>query len=156
MGLARAYETHFERHGVRTAQVLLTHADLADRPRYLNARSTLFTLLELGVVPVINENDTVVTDEIKFGDNDTLGALVTNLVEADVFVILTDQKDFSRRTAARRGRDTDRRGDGGRRRAGGNGRRRRQLDLAWRHADQGARREARRAQRRPHRDRFGT
>jgi glutamate 5-kinase len=91
MGLARAYETHFERHGVRTAQVLLTHADLADRPRYLNARSTLFTLLELGVVPVINENDTVVTDEIKFGDNDTLGALVTNLVEADVFVILTDQ-----------------------------------------------------------------
>jgi glutamate 5-kinase len=92
MGLARAYETHFERHGVRTAQVLLTHADLADRPRYLNARSTLFTLLELGVVPVINENDTVVTDEIKFGDNDTLGALVTNLVEADVFVILTDQK----------------------------------------------------------------
>ena len=92
MGLARAYETHFDRHGVRTAQVLLTHADLADRPRYLNARSTLFTLLELGVVPVINENDTVVTDEIKFGDNDTLGALVTNLVEANVFVILTDQQ----------------------------------------------------------------
>ena len=92
MGLARAYETHFEKHGVRTAQVLLTHADLADRPRYLNARSTLFTLLGLGVVPVINENDTVVTDEIKFGDNDTLGALVTNLVEADVFVILTDQE----------------------------------------------------------------
>ncbi|MGB2818834.1 MAG: glutamate 5-kinase [Burkholderiaceae bacterium] len=91
MGLARAYETSFERHGVQTAQVLLTHADLADRPRYLNARSTLFTLLGLGVVPVINENDTVVTDEIKFGDNDTLGALVTNLVEADVFVILTDQ-----------------------------------------------------------------
>ena len=91
MGLARAYETHFGRHGVQTAQILLTHADLADRPRYLNARSTLFTLLTLGVVPVINENDTVVTDEIKFGDNDTLGALVTNLVEADVFVILTDQ-----------------------------------------------------------------
>ncbi|MGE5160897.1 MAG: glutamate 5-kinase [Betaproteobacteria bacterium] len=91
MGLARAYESHFGRHGVQTAQVLLTHADLADRPRYLNARSTLFTLLALGVVPVINENDTVVTDEIKFGDNDTLGALVTNLVEADVFVILTDQ-----------------------------------------------------------------
>jgi len=91
MGLARAYETHFGRHGVRTAQILLTHADLADRPRYLNARSTLFTLLDLGVVPVINENDTVVTDEIKFGDNDTLGALVTNLVEADVFIILTDQ-----------------------------------------------------------------
>ena len=91
MGLARAYESHFGRHGVQTAQILLTHADLADRPRYLNARSTLFTLLALGVVPVINENDTVVTDEIKFGDNDTLGALVTNLVEADVFVILTDQ-----------------------------------------------------------------
>ncbi|MDH5207243.1 MAG: glutamate 5-kinase [Burkholderiaceae bacterium] len=91
MGLARAYESHFAQHGVQTAQVLLTHADLADRPRYLNARSTLFTLLDLGVVPVINENDTVVTDEIKFGDNDTLGALVTNLVEADAFVILTDQ-----------------------------------------------------------------
>jgi glutamate 5-kinase len=92
MGLARAYETHFGSHGVQTAQILLTHADLADRARYLNARSTLFALLALGVVPVINENDTVVTDEIKFGDNDTLGALVTNLVEADVFVILTDQK----------------------------------------------------------------
>jgi glutamate 5-kinase len=91
MGLARAYETSFGHHGLQTAQVLLTHADLADRARYLNARSTLFTLLALGVVPVINENDTVVTDEIKFGDNDTLGALVTNLVEADVFVILTDQ-----------------------------------------------------------------
>jgi glutamate 5-kinase len=91
MGLARAYETRFAHHGVQTAQVLLTHADLADRARYLNARSTLFTLLRLGAVPVINENDTVVTDEIKFGDNDTLGALVTNLVEADVLVILTDQ-----------------------------------------------------------------
>ena len=75
-----------------SAQVLLTHADLADRERYLNARSTLLTLLRLGVVPVINENDTVVTDEIKFGDNDTLGALVANLVEADALVILTDQK----------------------------------------------------------------
>jgi glutamate 5-kinase len=92
MGLARAYETHFGGHGVQTAQILLTHADLVDRARYLNARSTLFTLLDLGVVPVINENDTVVTDEIKFGDNDTLGALVTNLVEGDVFVILTDQR----------------------------------------------------------------
>lgn len=91
MGLAQAYEASFRAHGVQTAQVLLTHADLADRARYLNARSTLFTLLALGVVPVINENDTVVTDEIKFGDNDTLGALVTNLVEADVLVILTDQ-----------------------------------------------------------------
>ncbi len=92
MGLAQAYETEFRAQGLRSAQVLLTHADLADRERYLNARSTLFTLLGLGVVPVINENDTVVTDEIKFGDNDTLGALVANLVEADVLVILTDQR----------------------------------------------------------------
>jgi glutamate 5-kinase len=91
MGLAQAYESSFRERGLHSAQVLLTHADLADRARYLNARSTLFTLLGLGVVPVINENDTVVTDEIKFGDNDTLGALVTNLVEADVLVILTDQ-----------------------------------------------------------------
>jgi len=91
MGLAQAYEAQFRALGLHSAQVLLTHADLADRARYLNARSTLFTLLELGVVPVINENDTVVTDEIKFGDNDTLGALVTNLVEADALVILTDQ-----------------------------------------------------------------
>lgn len=91
MGLAQAYESRFGELGRHSAQVLLTHADLADRVRYLNARSTLFTLLDLGVVPVINENDTVVTDEIKFGDNDTLGALVTNLVEADVLVILTDQ-----------------------------------------------------------------
>jgi len=91
MGLAQAYEAQFRAFALKSAQVLLTHADLADRARYLNARSTLFTLLQLGVVPVINENDTVVTDEIKFGDNDTLGALVTNLVEADVLVILTDQ-----------------------------------------------------------------
>jgi glutamate 5-kinase len=91
MGLAQAYESRFGEHGRHSAQVLLTHADLADRARYLNARSTLFTLLALGVVPVINENDTVVTDEIKFGDNDTLAALVTNLVEADALVILTDQ-----------------------------------------------------------------
>ncbi len=91
MGLAQVYETSFQRHGLHTAQVLLTHADLADRERYLNARSTLRTLLELGVVPIINENDTVVTDEIRFGDNDTLGALVTNLIEADCLVILTDQ-----------------------------------------------------------------
>ena len=91
MGLAQIYETSFAAHGLRTAQVLLTHADLADRERYLNARSTLFTLLRLGVVPIINENDTVVTDEIKFGDNDTLGALVANLMEADVLIILTDQ-----------------------------------------------------------------
>ena len=91
MGLAQAYETRFTSLGLPCAQVLLTHADLADRVRYLNARSTLFTLLQLGVVPVINENDTVVTDEIKFGDNDTLAALVTNLVEADALIILTDQ-----------------------------------------------------------------
>jgi glutamate 5-kinase len=91
MGLAQAYETCFRGHGIRTAQVLLTHADLADRQRYLNARSTLRTLLALGVVPIINENDTVVTDEIRFGDNDTLAALVTNLIEAHALVILTDQ-----------------------------------------------------------------
>ena len=91
MGLVQCYESCFRGHGLHTAQVLLTHADLADRQRYLNARATLRTLLELGVIPVINENDTVVTDEIKFGDNDTLAALVTNLVEADALVILTDQ-----------------------------------------------------------------
>lgn len=92
MGLAHIYETSFQAHGLRTAQVLLTHADLAHRERYLNARSALFTLLRLGVVPIINENDTVVTDEIKFGDNDTLGALVANLIEGDALIILTDQK----------------------------------------------------------------
>jgi glutamate 5-kinase len=91
MGLAQMYETKLREHGMGSAQVLLTHADLADRERYLNARSTLLTLLQLHVVPVINENDTVVNDEIKFGDNDTLGALVANLVEADALVILTDQ-----------------------------------------------------------------
>ncbi len=91
MGLVQAYEAAFAHYALRTAQVLLTHEDLADRRRYLNARSTLRTLLELGVMPVINENDTVTTDEIKLGDNDTLGALVTNLVEADVLVLLTDQ-----------------------------------------------------------------
>jgi len=91
MGLAQCYETCFREHGLHTAQVLLTHADLADRHRYLNARSTLRTLLALGVIPVINENDTVVTDEIRFGDNDTLAALVANLIEADALVILTDQ-----------------------------------------------------------------
>ncbi|CAM8663954.1 ProB Glutamate 5-kinase [Comamonadaceae bacterium] len=92
MGLAQMYETKLRANDLGSAQVLLTHADLADRERYLNARSTLLTLLKLGVVPVINENDTVVNDEIKFGDNDTLGALVANLVEADALVILTDQK----------------------------------------------------------------
>ena len=92
MGLAHMYETKLRENGLGSAQVLLTHADLADRERYLNARSTLLTLLTHGVLPVINENDTVVNDEIKFGDNDTLGALVANLVEADALIILTDQK----------------------------------------------------------------
>jgi glutamate 5-kinase len=91
MGLIQAYETQFQRHSQHTAQVLLTHDDLANRSRYLNARSTLRTLLHLGVVPIVNENDTVATEEIRFGDNDTLSALVTNLVEADLLVILTDQ-----------------------------------------------------------------
>lgn len=90
MGLIEAYESAFRQHKLHTAQILLTHADLVDRKRYLNARSTIRTLLSLGVIPIINENDTVVTDEIRFGDNDTLGALVTNLVEADCLVILTD------------------------------------------------------------------
>lgn len=91
MGLAQAYETMLREQGVTSAQVLLTHADLADRERYLNARTTLLTLFEHGVVPVINENDTVVNDSIKVGDNDTLGALVANLIEADLLIILTDQ-----------------------------------------------------------------
>ncbi len=91
MGLVEAYEDAFSRQGLQTAQILLTHEDLSDRTRYLNARSTLTTLLDLGVVPIINENDTVVTDEIKFGDNDTLGALVANLIEAEALIILTDQ-----------------------------------------------------------------
>ncbi len=91
MGLVQAYEVAFGRHGIRTAQILLTHEDLADRERYLNARTTIYTLLSLGVVPIVNENDTVVTDEIRLGDNDTLGALVTNLIEANALIILTDQ-----------------------------------------------------------------
>jgi len=90
-GLIQAYETQFQRHGRRTAQILLTHEDLSHRQRYLNARSTLTTLLQYGVIPIVNENDTVVIDEIRFGDNDTLAALVANLVEADLLVILTDQ-----------------------------------------------------------------
>lgn len=92
MGLIQAYESQFQKHGLHTAQILLTHDDIADRQRYINARSTLRTLLKLGVIPVVNENDTVAVDEIRFGDNDTLGALVANLVEADLFVILTDQE----------------------------------------------------------------
>ena len=92
MGLVQAYESHFREHHMHTAQVLLTHADLANRQRYLNARSTLKTLISLGVTPIINENDTVTTDEIRFGDNDTLSALVANLIDADTLVILTDQQ----------------------------------------------------------------
>ena len=92
MGLVQAWESRFQKHGLATAQVLLTHDDLSDRKRYLNARSTLLTLLGFGAVPVVNENDTVVTDEIRFGDNDTLAALVANLVEAERLVILTDQE----------------------------------------------------------------
>ena len=92
MGLVQAYESQFQRFGMHTAQVLLGHDDISARDRYLNARGTLKTLIELGVIPVINENDTVVTDEIRFGDNDTLGALVANLIDADLLVILTDQE----------------------------------------------------------------
>ncbi|MDP1673659.1 MAG: glutamate 5-kinase [Burkholderiales bacterium] len=92
MGLVQVYESCFRGHGLLAAQILLTHEDLADRKRYLNARSTLRTLLDLGVIPVINENDTVAIDEIRFGDNDTLAAMVTNLIEADALVILTDQQ----------------------------------------------------------------
>jgi len=91
MGLVQMYESCFSQHGLHTAQLLLTHEDLADRKRYLNARSTLRTLLDLGVIPIINENDTVATEEIRFGDNDTLGSLVANLIDADALVILTDQ-----------------------------------------------------------------
>lgn len=91
MGLVQVYESHFRDHGVKAAQILLTHDDLSDRQRYLNARNTLRTLIEWKVLPVINENDTVATDEIRFGDNDTLAALVANLIEADTLVILTDQ-----------------------------------------------------------------
>ena len=92
MGLAHAYEKCFAAHDLVAAQLLLTHADLANRERYLNARHTLLALLKLKAVPIINENDTVITDEIKVGDNDTLGALTTNLVDADILVILTDQE----------------------------------------------------------------
>lgn len=92
MGLVRAYEAEFKQHGLKAAQILLTHEDVADRGRYLNARGTLTTLLEFGVVPVVNENDTVATDEIRLGDNDTLGALTANLIQADLLVILTDQE----------------------------------------------------------------
>ncbi len=101
MGLVQLYETAFQRHGLHTAQVLLTHHDLSDRNRYLNARSTLRTLLDLGVIPVVNENDTVATEEIRFSDNDTLAALVANLVEADLLLILTDQAGLHERDPRR-------------------------------------------------------
>ncbi len=92
MGLVRAYEAEFKQHGIKAAQVLLTHEDVSNRGRYLNAQGTLKTLLELGAVPVVNENDTVATDEIRLGDNDTLGALTANLIQAELLVILTDQE----------------------------------------------------------------
>jgi glutamate 5-kinase len=92
MGLVQAYESAFRQHQLKTAQILLTHADLSDRERYLNARDTLLALLRMEVIPIINENDTVATSEIQFGDNDTLGALVANLIEADALIILTDQE----------------------------------------------------------------
>jgi glutamate 5-kinase len=92
MGLIQQFESCFKQHDIHTAQILLTHEDLSNRQRYLNARSTLKTLLSLGAIPIINENDTVATDEIRFGDNDTLAALVSNLVEANALVILTDQQ----------------------------------------------------------------
>lgn len=94
MGLVQAWQSCFAACGRETAQVLLTHEELADRKRYLNARDTLKTLSQFGVIPVVNENDTIATDEIRFGDNDSLGALATNLLEADVLVILTDQDGF--------------------------------------------------------------
>ena len=142
-------------HGLHSAQVLLTNADMADRQRYLNARSTLRTLLGLNVIPVINENDTVVTDEIKLGDNDTLAALVTNLIEADALIILTDQaglfdadprKNQHARIVEQARRDGSPAGKPGRRRGSAR---------QGRHADQDAGRAARSAQRRAHRDRLG-
>ena len=101
MGLVQLYESNFARHGLKTAQVLLTHDDLRSRERYINARSTLRSLLDLGVIPVINENDTVVTDEIRFGDNDTLAALVANLIEANTLLLMTDQTGFYTRDPRR-------------------------------------------------------
>ena len=92
MGLIQAYETCFQRHGKHTAQILLTHDDISNRNRYLNARTSLSSLISLGVIPVVNENDTVATDEIRFGDNDTLAGLVANLIDAELLVLLTDQE----------------------------------------------------------------
>ena len=146
MGLAQAYEAAFAQYQLHTAQILLTHDDLADRKRYLNARTTLRTLLALGVIPIINENDTVTTDEIKVGDNDTLGALVANLIEADVLVLLTDQRGLytadPRKDPAATFVHEARAGDPG---ARGDGRRRRQRARQGRHADQDPRGQARRA-----------
>ena len=154
MGLAQAYETEFAKRGVKTAQILLTGADLADRTRYLNARSALLTLLSLGVVPVINENDTVVTDEIKVGDNDTLGSVVTNLIEADA--------PHGSEGALHGGSEKESgRGLCGpcpcrRSRFGKDGRRRRKLLLEGRHDHEGDRGEARRSVRRVDRHRLWT
>jgi glutamate 5-kinase len=100
MGLIRAYEDAFRAHRLLTAQILLTHDDLSDRTRYLNARSTLQTLIKLSVIPIVNENDSIATDEIRFGDNDTLAALVANLIEADTLIILTDQDGLYRRSSS--------------------------------------------------------
>ena len=154
MGLAQCYESCFRSHGLHSAQVLLTNADMADRQRYLNARSTLRTLLGLNVIPVINENDTVVTDEIKLGDNDTLAALVTNLIEADALIILTDQAglfdaDPRKSQHARIIAQAPTR----RSAAGKPGRRGGQRARQGRHADQSAGRAARGAAA-PHRDRL--
>ena len=155
MGLAQIYESSCASRAWQRAGAARMPT-LADRERYLNARSTLLTLLGLRVLPVINENDTVVNDEIKFGDNDTLGALVANLIDADALVILTDQKGLY--TAdPRKHPDASfvheaRAGDPG---AGAHGRRRRFRPRPRRHADQDPRRQARRGQRREHRDRLG-
>ena len=143
MGLVQVYESCFRGHGLHTAQVLLTHADLADRQRYLNARSTLLTLLSLGIIPVINENDTVVTEEIRFGDNDTLGALVTNLSRPTCWSSSPTRKASTPAIRARPRRDPRARSERGRPAARGNGRWRRLRDRSWRHADEGARCEAR-------------
>ncbi len=156
MGLAQIYAAKLGEHGMGSAQVLLTHADLADRERYLNARSTLLTLLRLRVIPVINENDTVVNEEIKFGDNDTLGALVANLVDADALVILTDQQGLY---SADPRRDPQARfisrGAGGRPRARADGGRGGQQDRARRHDHQDPGCQARGPGRREHGDRLG-
>ena len=156
MGLAQMYETKLRENGMGSAQVLLTHADLADRERYLNARSTLLTLLQLDVVPVINENDTVVNDEIKFGDNDTLGALVANLVEADALVILTDQKGLYSADPRKDPAATLRQRSARRRcRPRSHGRRRRLQPRQGRHDHQDPCGQARRGVGRLHRDRLG-